>query len=178
LSLVRIFTRFLITVSVAAASVFFAGPATALDTKDGEGVYIVPGSDINLLARTSNVPVQIKNAFDSDVRVFLYSKPTNPRIVVARVVEVEIPGGTSVTAKVPVEAVANGVVVLRVWLTTFSGVKIGKESLLQINVNADVELALLLSFGGGVLVLLSFGVARTVSKSRRKLEVTGSEVGA
>jgi hypothetical protein len=54
----------------------------------------------------------------------------------------------------------------------------GKESLLQINVNADVELALLLSFGGGVLVLLSFGVVRTVSKSRRKLEVTGSEVGA
>jgi hypothetical protein len=176
LSLAKVFLRFLISISVALASVFYAGPATALDTKDGEGVYIVPGSDINLVARTSNVPVQIKNAFNSDVRVFLHAKPTNPRVVVARVVEVEIPGGTSVTAKVPVEAVGNGIVVLRVWLTTFSGVKIGKESLLQINVNADVELALLIGFGGGVLALLGFGVARTVSKSRKR--ITNSGVGA
>ena len=176
MSLAKVFFRFLIAISVALASLFFAGPATALDTKDGEGVYIVPGSDINLVARTSNVPVLIKNAFNSDVRVFLHAKPTNPRVVVARVVEVEIPGGTSVTAKIPVEAVANGVVVLRVWLTTFSGVKIGKESLLQINVNADVELALLIGFGGAVLALLGFGVARTVSKSRRR--ITSSGVGA
>ena len=176
MSLAKVFFRFLIALSVALASLFFAGPASALDTKDGEGVYIVPGSDINLVARTSNVPVLIKNAFNSDVRVFLHAKPTNPRVVVARVVEVEIPGGTSVTAKIPVEAVANGVVVLRVWLTTFSGVKIGKESLLQINVNADVELALLISFGGGVLALLGFGVARTVSKSR--IRITSSGVGA
>jgi hypothetical protein len=176
LSLAKVFFRFLIALSVALASLFFAGPATALDTKDGEGVYIVPGSDINLVARTSNVPVLIKNAFNSDVRVFLHAKPTNPRVVVARVVEVLIPGGTSVTAKIPVEAVANGVVVLRVWLSSFSGVKIGKESLLQINVNADVEAALLISFGGGVLALLGFGVARTVSKSRRR--ITSSGVGA
>ncbi len=176
MNLAKVFLRFLISISVALASVFYAGPATALDTQDGEGVYIVPGSDINLVARTSNVPVQIKNAFNSDVRVFLHAKPTNPRVVVARVVEVEIPGGTSVTAKVPVEAVGNGIVVLRVWLTTFSGVKIGKESLLQINVNADVELALLIGFGGGVLALLGFGVARTVSKSRKR--ITNSGVGA
>jgi hypothetical protein len=176
LSLAKVFFRFLIALSVALASLFFAGPASALDTKDGEGVYIVPGSDINLVARTSNVPVLIKNAFNSDVRVFLHAKPTNPRVVVARVVEVLIPGGTSVTAKIPVEAVANGVVVLRVWLSSFSGVKIGKESLLQINVNADVEAALLISFGGGVLALLGFGVARTVSKSRRR--ITSSGVGA
>lgn len=176
MSLAKVFFRFLIALSVALASVFYAGPATALDTKDGEGVYIVPGSDINLVARTSNVPVLIKNAFNSDVRVFLHAKPTNPRVVVAKAVEVLIPGGTSVTAKIPVEAVANGVVVLRVWLSSFSGVKIGEESLLQINVNADVEAALLISFGGGVLALLGFGVARTVSKSRRR--ITSSGVGA
>jgi hypothetical protein len=173
LSFAKVFFRFLIAVSVAAASVFYAGPARALDTKDGEGVYIVPGSDINLVARTSNVPVLIKNAFNSDVRVFLYAKPTNPRIVVTRVTEVAIPAGTSVTAKIPVEAVGNGVVVLSVWLSTFSGVKIGKQSLLQINVNADVELTLLIGFGGGVLALLGFGVARTVSKSRRRITNSG-----
>ena len=67
MSLAKVFFRFLIALSVALASLFFAGPASALDTKDGEGVYIVPGSDINLVARTSNVPVLIKNAFNSDV---------------------------------------------------------------------------------------------------------------
>jgi hypothetical protein len=148
------------------SSVLSAAPATAMNAETGEGVYIVPGSEINLVARTSNVPVQIKNDFGSDVVVHVHAQPTNPRVVIPAAVEIKIPGYTSVTAKVPVEAVANGDVILKVWLTTFSGHKLGPASYLSMNVNADVELTMLVGFGGAVLLLLGFGIVRTVRKRR------------
>ena len=150
------------------ATVLFATPAHALDTENGQGVFIVPGSEINLVARTSNIPVQIKNVFDSDVLVHVHVQPTNPRVVVPASVEIKVPGNTSVTAKVPVVAVANGGVVLKVWLSTFSGNRLGKPTFLRMNVNADIELNMLIGFGGGIALLLGFGIARTVRKSKRK----------
>lgn len=144
-----------------------SSPANALDTPNGQGVYIVPGSEINLVARTSNIPVQIKNTFGSDVVVHVHVQPTNLRVVVPAAVEIKVPAETSVTAKVPVEAVANGGVMLKVWLTTFSGQKLGGASFLKMNVNADVEVAMLVGFGGGVVILLGFGIVRTIRKKRK-----------
>lgn len=168
----------LATTFLLVSSVFFASSAIALDTKNGEGVYIVPGSDINLVSRTSNIPVQIKNAFSQDVTVRVHVQPTNSRVLVPSVVEVTVPALTSVTAKVPVEAVANGVVALRVWLTTFSGYDIGEESLLLMNVNADVELTMLIGFGSVVFILLGLGVSRTLRKNRKKILSPGDEARA
>jgi hypothetical protein len=84
-------------------------------------------------------------------------------------VEVKIPGETTVTAKIPVNAVANGKVLLRTWIETFSGVKIGRAVVLSMNVNADIELAMLIGFGSAVAVLLGFGTYRTVRRNRKKL---------
>ena len=153
---------------LALSTILFAAPAHALDTENGQGVFIVTGSEINLVARTSNIPVQIKNVFDSEVLVHVHVQPTNPRVVVPASVEIKVPGNTSVTAKVPVVAVANGGVVLKVWLSTFSGNRLGKPTFLRMNVNADIELNMLIGFGGGIALLLGFGIARTVRKSKRK----------
>ncbi len=152
---------------ISLAMVFAGAPARAAEAPTGEGVYIVPGSEINLVARTSNIPVQIKNTFGSDVTVHVHVQPTNLRVVVPAAVSVTVPADTSVTAKVPVEAVANGGVMLKVWLTTFSGHRLGDPTFLKMNVNADVEVAMLVGFGGGVLVLLGFGIVRTVRKRRK-----------
>jgi hypothetical protein len=89
------------------------------------------------------------------------------RVTTPDAVEVKIPALTSVTAKVPVEAIANGEVFLKVWIETFSGNRIGRPIMLNMNVNADVETTLLLGFAGGVVVLLGLGIFRTVRKNRR-----------
>ena len=149
------------------AVIFSGAPASAVEAPTGEGVYIVPGSEINLVARTSNIPVQIKNTFGSDVTVHVHVQPTNLRVVIPAAVSVTIPADTSVTAKVPVEAVANGGVILKVWLTTFSGNKLGEPTFLKMNVNADIEVAMLVGFGSGVMLLLGFGIVRTVRKRKK-----------
>jgi hypothetical protein len=159
----------LIAILLAVASVFVSAPAHALDTNEREGVYIVTGSEINLVSRTSNIPIQIKNTFASDVVVHVFVRPANARVSVPSAVEVKIPGETTVTAKIPVNAVANGKVLLRTWIETFSGVKIGRAVVLSMNVNADIELAMLIGFGSAVAVLLGFGTYRTVRRNRKKL---------
>ena len=158
----------LIAILLAVASVFIGLPAHALDGNEREGVYIVTGSEINLVSRSSNIPIQIKNSFKSDVVVHVFVRPTNARVSVPAAVEVKIPGETTVTAKIPVEAVANGKVLLRAWIETFSGVQIGRAVVIGMNVNADIELAMLISFAGAVAVLLVFGIFRTVRKNRKK----------
>ena len=158
----------LIAILLALASVFFAVPALALDTKGGEGIYIVPGSEINLVSRSSNIPVQIKNTFDSDVVVHVFVRPLNARVSVPAAVAVKIPGETTVTAKVPVDAVANGPVMLKAWVTTFSGIRLGRPVLLSMNVNADIEFTMLIGFGSAVAALFVFGVIRTVRRNRKK----------
>ena len=162
----------LIAVLLALASVFFSIPAHALDTKNGEGVYIVTGSDINLVARSSNIPIQIKNTFASDVVVHVFVRPTNARVAVPAAVEIKIPGETTVTAKVPVDAIANGKVLLRAWIETFSGVKIGRAVVLSMYVNADIETTMLISFGSAIVLLLGFGIFRTVRKNRKLQQAT------
>jgi hypothetical protein len=158
----------LIAILLAVASVFVSAPAHALDTNEREGVYIVTGSDINLVSRSSNIPIQIKNTFASDVVVHVFVRPTNARVSVPAAVEIKVPGETTVTAKVPVDAIANGKVLLRAWIETFSGIKIGRAVVLSMNVNADIEFAMLISFASGVALLLAFGIFRTVRKNRKQ----------
>ena len=83
----------LIAILLAVASVFIGVPAHALDGNEREGVFIVTGSEINLVARSSNIPIQIKNTFKSDVVVHVFVRPTNARVSVPAAVEVKIPGG-------------------------------------------------------------------------------------
>ena len=157
----------LIAILLAVSSVFITVPAHALDTLNGEGVYIVTGSEINLVSRSSNIPIQIKNTFASDVVVHVFVRPTNQRVSVPASVEVKVPGETTVTAKIPVNAIANGKVLLRAWITTFSGIEIGRAVVLSMNVNADIELALLIGFASAIAILLGLGIVRTVRKNRK-----------
>ena len=124
---------------------------------------------INLVAHESLVPVSIKNEFNADIRVFVHMRPSNARVRVPSAVEVVVPALTTINAQVPVQAVASGKVFMRVWLTTFSGIVLTDEIVLQMNVEPDLETIIFVTFGGSVAILLSLGVLRTVRKRQRRL---------
>jgi hypothetical protein len=159
-----------------AASIFFpnvafassAAPVPNALPTDIPSVKILTGSDINLVSSESKVPVRIQNDFNSDIRVQVHMLPNNARVSVPQAVEVVVPANSGINAQVPVKAIGNGDVALTVWLTSFSGVRLTGDSVLRMNVNAGLELAMTVTFGVGVLVLGTIGVLRTRAKLRRK----------
>ena len=140
-----------------------------------DGVYVVRGSDINLVSRESKVPVRIQNDFDEDVRVHVHAQPNNSRLIVPDVVEIVVPANTEVTAQVPVKAIANGGVGLQVWLTTFSGIPLGRSVVITMEINADVESFLLIGLGTLVVLHGTIGVIRTKRKNRLRHEAETAE---
>ncbi|MFM5967954.1 MAG: DUF6049 family protein [Micrococcales bacterium] len=134
------------------------------------GVYLLRGSEINLVARESKVPIAIRNTFGSDVRVHVHVNPSNPRVIVPSSVEIVVPAGETVNAQVPVKAVAQGKVFLIVWLTTFSGIRLTKNNYIQMHVEPDIEFALLASFASVVIALVVVGAIRTVRRRKKHIE--------
>ena len=142
-------------------------PILALPSPD---IAIVPGSVINLVAHDSRIPVAIRNNYDTEVKVLVRVAPNNFTVTIPGAVLVSVPAQTTVHAEVPVQAIANGPVSLDAWLTTTTGIQIGKTVHLAMNVNADVESVILLSFAALLVLLIAIGLPRTLRKRRLKAE--------
>jgi Family of unknown function (DUF6049) len=152
----RLLTLLLVALSVLAPAVSLASD-----------VYIVPGSEVNLVAKDGRIPITIKNDGSESATVIVHGKASSFRLEVINDTELTIPAGSSQVAEVGVRAVANGPVELEVWLEE-NGVEIGKRELIQVNVNYDVELFLLVSFAFAMFGLILIGSYRTVRKLRRR----------
>jgi hypothetical protein len=146
---------------VLAALAVLAGPAAL-----ASDVYIVPGSEVNLVARDGRIPVTIKNDSSESATIIVHGKSSTFRLEVLKETEITIPAGSSQVAEVGVRAVANGPVELEIWLEE-NGVEVGKREIIQVNVNYDVELFLLVSFAFAMFGLILIGSYRTVKKLRR-----------
>ena len=128
-------------------------------------ISIVPGSHINLVSSASRVPIQIRNDYDTDIRIFIWVRPSNLSVKMPKVFEFTAAANTTSNAAIPVEAIANGEVRLNVWLTSFSGVKIGKSTNLEMTVQRDVESSILIAF---FVVVGALGVIGTNRMLKRK----------
>ncbi|MFM5905936.1 MAG: DUF6049 family protein, partial [Micrococcales bacterium] len=109
-------------------------------------IAIVPGSTINLVSRESKLPISIRNDYDAEIRVQVHVSPGNLNVLIPANVEVTVPANTTFVAQVPVTAIADGPVKLKAWLTTFSGLRMGKSVEINMNVRAEIEDSLILSF--------------------------------
>lgn len=142
--------------------------ANASVPNDIPSVHIIAGSDINLLASDARIPVRVKNDFNTDLRVHVHAVASNGRLSIPAPVEILIPANTAVNAQLPVKAIGSGEVNLSVWLETFSGLRVGEEVQVLVNVNADAENAILIGFTAIICVLGTLGLVRTVSKRRER----------
>ena len=138
-----------------------AGPAAF-----ASDVYIIPGSEINLVARDGRIPITIKNDSSESATIIVHGKASSFRLEVLTDPELTIPAGSSQVAELGVRAIANGPVELEIWLEE-NGVEVGKREVVQVNVNYDVELFLLVSFAFAMFSLILIGGYRTVRKLRR-----------
>ncbi|MEN9608662.1 MAG: hypothetical protein RLZZ06_593 [Actinomycetota bacterium] len=158
--------KFLKKLAVIAATLLVLTP-TAASADDTYDVKIIKGSAINLVSQASRVPILIQNNYDTEVRVLVHVSPSNLRVRLPETTSVTIAPNSTVNAVVPVQAVANGDVELSVWLTTFSGDRIGPDQVITMHVIGNAEAIALGTMGGLVLILLVIGSVRMVR--RRKL---------
>lgn len=142
--------------------------ANASVPNDIPSVHIIAGSDINLLASDARIPVRVKNDFNTDLRVHVHAVASNGRLSIPAPVEITIPANTAVNAQIPVKAIGSGEVNLTVWLETFSGLRVGDEVQVLVNVNADAENAILIGFTAIICVLGTLGLVRTLRKRRER----------
>lgn len=123
-------------------------------------VFIVPGSDINMVSRESKVPVSVQNNYDRPIRIRVHALTTNASLNVQGYVSLTVPANSRKDALVPVIAIAAGSFTVKVWVTTFTDLRLGTTSEIKVTANPDIELYLLFGFTGLILFLLALGVIR------------------
>ena len=154
-----------VVLAAALAALGAFAPASA-NASDDYAIKIVTGSEINMVARDSRVPLIIRNDYQSVARVLVHVVPSNERLLVPEVTAVSIPAFTTYTAKVPVRAVSSGDVDLSVWLTSASGVKLTDPVTVSMHINSDVEIFAVGGFVLFVVLLLGTGIVRTFRKRK------------
>lgn len=143
-------------------------PAAANDETDAVGVHVVPGSNINLLARETGLPITVENPTAELVTVTVSGITESFRLEVLDDVTLSVPAQSSAVAQLPVRAIANGPITLRVWLTV-DGERVGEDYVVGVNVNYDAEIFLVVTFGVLLFGLLVIGILRTSVRLRSRL---------
>lgn len=151
-------------ITLLVALMVLPSPALAVD------VEILPGSNINLVARDSRIPVTVQNNTDEAITVVVKGQATSFRLEVLEPAQILIPAQSSAIAELPVRAIANGPVQIAVWVEQLSGERVGEDVIVDVNVAYDVELFLLVLMGVVMFSLIIVGVIRTVIKLGRRRE--------
>jgi hypothetical protein len=155
-----------ITALALALSLGIGSSAAAADKTNVYDVQIVKGSQINLVSQDSRVPILIRNNYNTEVRVLIHVATSNLRVRLPKVTAVTVPANSTINTTVPVQAVANGDVTLYVWLTSFSGVRIGENSAVEMHVLGNFEAIAIGSLVGIVALLLVVGTVRMLRRRK------------
>lgn len=131
-------------------------------------VFIVTGSDINMVSRESKVPVSVQNNYDRAVKIRVHARATNAAVNVSDYVSLTVPANSRKDALVPISVIASGDFTVKVWVTTFTDIRIGNTIDLKITANPDIEMVILFSFATVVLALIGLGAYRMLRRNRVK----------
>ncbi len=129
-------------------------------------VFVVTGSNINIVSRESKVPVSIQNNYDRQVRIRVHASAPDPAVTVADYVSLTIPANSRKDALIPVSFLSGGEYELDVWVTTFTDIRVGKTVAMKLTVNPDIEVMIIVAFGSLIILLIVLGAIRMSRRSK------------
>lgn len=135
------------------------------------GVHVLPGSAVNVVSSTADLPVSIVNDLDQEVVAAVRVQPRNPRLVVRGDVEVRLAAASTQRVAVPVRSVANGNTDVVVTVRSPDGAVLGEPVTITVRVRADWETRGMLLAGAVLAVVLVAGLVRTIRKGRRREDI-------
>jgi hypothetical protein len=134
-------------------------------------VFIVAGSNINMVSRESKVPVSVQNNYDRAVRIRVHARATNAQVNVQDYVSLTVPANSRKDALIPISVISNGEFQVKVWVTTFTDIRIGATTDLKLTANPDIELYILFGFGSLIVVLVGLGASRMIRRNKSEVNV-------
>lgn len=155
-----------ITALTALLTLILTSSAFAANDVSEYDVQIIKGSNINLVSQESRVPILVKNNYNTEVRILIHVGASNLRVRLPKTTSITVPANSTVNATVPVQAVANGEVTLFVWLTSFSGVRLGGNENIELRILGDYEAIAIGSLAAVVSLLVVVGVVRTLRRKK------------
>jgi hypothetical protein len=135
-------------------------------------VHVLPGSAVNVVSSTADLPVSVANDLDQEVLAAVRVRPRNPRLVVPGDVEVRLPASSTQRVAVPVRSVANGNTDVVVTVRAPDGTMLGEPVTIPVRVRADWETRGMLLAGAVLSVVLVVGLFRTIRRGRRREELS------
>jgi len=117
-----------------------------------------------MVSRESKVPVSVQNNYDRPIRVRVHAVSSDPAVNVQEYVSVSIPANSRKDALLPVSVISAGEFKLKVWVTTFTDIRLGRSTEIKLTVNPDIELVILVGFGALIAVLVGLGGYRMVRR--------------
>lgn len=132
-------------------------------------VYVVAGSNINIVSRESKIPVSIQNNYDRQVRVRVHAKAADPSVTVEKYVAITIPGNSRKDALLPISILSGGEYKLNVWVTTFTDLRLGETVSINLTVNPDIEIVIIVGFGSLIGLLVILGSIRMFRRSKSEV---------
>jgi hypothetical protein len=129
-------------------------------------VFVVSGSDINIVSRESKVPVSVQNNYDRQVRIRVHASAPDPAVNVEKYVSLTIPANSRKDALIPISILSGGEYKLDVWVTTFTDIRVGETVSMKLTVNPDIEVMIIVVFGSMIAILLGLGVLRMTRRTK------------
>jgi hypothetical protein len=134
-----------------------------------DSVQIVPPGNVSQLSNEVLIPITVSNKFDLPVNIVLRTTPSNGRLEIDSDTEKAVPAKATAKLLVPVKAkVGNGKVQLTMELFSPTGIRIGATQKATVNVHADWEGLGALVIGILAVLLLGFGLFRSIRRRRRE----------
>ncbi|MGY3127565.1 hypothetical protein ACVWW9_001064 [Agrococcus sp. UYP33] len=147
---------------------------TAIDGLGGElsqvreAVQIVGGSDIRAVGESVPLPITIANGLSVPVQVVLSLRPLNALVSVPQPsTNISLAASTQQRVQVPIDVVGTGTVLMVAQLHTPDGVPLGQPQIMRVTAQPTIETAVAVALGIAIVLLIAFGIWRSVRKRRR-----------
>lgn len=130
-------------------------------------VNVISSSQINVLSTSANLPVHVRNDFPAPISVTVAVVSDDPVLQVLDKPHVVVPPKSSQLVTVPVTAVGNGTVNLRVNIENDQGLAVNQSSTLTVHVKAQWEGLGIIVIGALLLAGILYGFVKNIRRGKR-----------
>ena len=127
-----------------------------------------PSTAVNLINKSAEFPVRVRNDLDWDVEVTVTLIPSDPRLRVTEPTTARIAAGSVTTVEVPVTAIGSGDIEVDYRVSTPDGSVLSESAPVLVRMRAGWEDALTITAAGALGLLFVGGLVRTLRSRARE----------